>query len=101
MSILRAARHHDLPVIAGARMFQGLPTRRELLAGLIGGGTAIAMFSRFALAQTPSRDPAARALDWEWLVGNWDVRNRRLRRRLAGDDQWDEFGGKSAAWLTM
>ncbi len=81
-------------------MFQGSPTRRDLLAGLI-GGTAISIFPKLALAQTSPRDPTARARDWEWLVGNWDVHNRRLRRRLAGDNQWDEFGGKSAAWLTM
>lgn len=82
-------------------MFQASFTRRDLLAGLIGGGAAISTLPKLALAQMPRRDLAARARDWEWLVGNWDVHNRRLRRRLAGNDEWDSFAGKSAVWLTM
>nr|WP_257389329.1 hypothetical protein [Tahibacter caeni] len=39
--------------------------------------------------------------DWAWLVGNWDVSHRRLKRRLAGSDDWEVFGGKSALWLAM
>jgi len=31
--------------------------------------------------------------DFDFLHGSWDVRHRRLRRRLAGDTLWDEFGG--------
>jgi hypothetical protein len=31
------------------------------------------------------------ARDWDFLVGQWRVRNRRLRRRFGGDKQWDEF----------
>ena len=41
------------------------------------------------------------AKDWEWLVGAWDVRHRRLRGRLSGSTQWDEFKGKSVVWTTM
>lgn len=44
---------------------------------------------------------SARTSDWAWLEGNWDVRHRRLRQRLAGDTRWDEFAGESAVWLTM
>lgn len=31
--------------------------------------------------------------DFDFLFGVWKVRHRRLRRRLAGDDSWDEFDG--------
>lgn len=39
--------------------------------------------------------------DWTWLLGNWDVSHRRLKQRLAGSDDWETFGGKSALWLTL
>lgn len=35
--------------------------------------------------------------DFDLLIGDWDVRHRRLRRRLAGDTQWNEFGGTMRA----
>jgi hypothetical protein len=31
------------------------------------------------------------AHDFDFWMGSWNVRNRRLRRRLAGADEWDEF----------
>jgi hypothetical protein len=31
--------------------------------------------------------------DFDFLIGRWMVAHRRLRRRLAGDDAWDEFAG--------
>jgi hypothetical protein len=33
----------------------------------------------------------ATASDFDFWVGSWDVRNRWLRRRLAGSDDWEEF----------
>ncbi len=33
------------------------------------------------------------ATDFDFLHGSWRVRHRRLRKRLAGDTQWQEFGG--------
>jgi hypothetical protein len=36
---------------------------------------------------------AQHARDWDWLVGNWNVRHRRLKERLAGCTDWDEFNG--------
>lgn len=34
--------------------------------------------------------------DFDFLIGDWAVAHRRLRRRLAGDDSWDEFAGACA-----
>ena len=31
--------------------------------------------------------------DFDFFIGRWWVRHRRLQRRLEGDDRWDEFGG--------
>jgi len=29
--------------------------------------------------------------DFDYLVGNWNIRNRTLKEHLAGSDEWDEF----------
>jgi hypothetical protein len=39
--------------------------------------------------------------DFDFLVGHWDVRHRKLRRRLAGSDQWDSFAGTLVNWPVL
>ena len=39
--------------------------------------------------------------DWDFLVGSWNVRHRRLKMRLAGCTEWEEFPGTSTLWLTL
>jgi len=39
--------------------------------------------------------------DWDWLLGNWDVFHSRLKDRLVGSTEWQEFAGKSAFWTAM
>ena len=34
--------------------------------------------------------------DFDFLIGNWTVRHRRLKRRLAGDTEWIEFAGPAS-----
>jgi hypothetical protein len=29
--------------------------------------------------------------DFDYLIGNWNIRNRTLKEPLAGSDEWDEF----------
>lgn len=41
------------------------------------------------------------ARDFDFLIGDWTVRHRRLRRRLAGDTQWDAFGGTMRARMIL
>jgi hypothetical protein len=31
--------------------------------------------------------------DWDWLIGSWNVRHHRLKARLAGSTEWEEFDG--------
>ena len=33
----------------------------------------------------------ATARDFDFLIGSWNVRNRRLRRRLVESEDWEEF----------
>ena len=37
------------------------------------------------------------AHDFDFWMGRWKVQNRRLRARLAGSDEWDEFEATSVA----
>jgi len=37
------------------------------------------------------------ATDFDFLPGEWNIHNRRLRERLAGSDEWDEFEATSVA----
>ena len=39
----------------------------------------------------------ATARDFDFFMGRWNVHNRRLRKRLAGSDEWDEFEATSVA----
>jgi len=74
-------------------------TRRDFIAAMsIAGGAAALGLPAFAAAQSGGKDPAH---DWDWLLGSWDVWHRRLKDRLVGSDEWEEFTGKSAFWLTM
>lgn len=36
------------------------------------------------------------ARDFDFLVGDWSVLHRRLKRRLAGDTEWLEFIGPAS-----
>ena len=36
--------------------------------------------------------------DFDFLVGRWRVTHRRLRDRLVGSDEWDEFDADFEAW---
>lgn len=35
--------------------------------------------------------------DFDFFIGSWKVRNRRLRERLKGSTSWEEFGGTTVA----
>ncbi|QAY79212.1 hypothetical protein [Sphingosinicella sp. BN140058] len=78
--------------------------RRDFLHA-VSAGLVAAPLAGTALSRQPERggdvDLAARAHDWDWLKGNWEVWHRRLKDRLAGSNEWQEFGGKSALWLAL
>ncbi len=40
-------------------------------------------------------DPAR---DFDFFIGAWQVRHRRLKQRLAGSDEWQEFDGHCRVW---
>lgn len=60
-----------------------------LLAGL-GAGDALAQDR----AAPPGEGKAAKG-DFDFFLGKWRVEHRRLRRRLAASNDWEEFGGET------
>jgi hypothetical protein len=44
------------------------------------------------MAELPGRE------DFDFLIGRWAVRARRLKERLAGCDEWIEFDAELNAW---
>ncbi|WP_192177816.1 DUF1579 family protein [Mesorhizobium amorphae] len=44
-------------------------------------------------ASRSDKDPADGRNDFDFFHGRWSVSHRRLRTRLAGDTNWDMFGG--------
>jgi hypothetical protein len=39
--------------------------------------------------------------DFDFFIGKWNVRHRRLRERLKGSTSWEEFDGVSTAQLIL
>ena len=49
-------------------------------------------------ATPPVIEPGAAVADFDFYMGTWWVRHRRLKERLEGSDEWEEFEGTSRAW---
>jgi hypothetical protein len=47
---------------------------------------------------TSTVEQRAGARDFDFWFGQWDVSNQRLRERLSGSDEWDEFDAMASAW---
>src|SRR5262245_49983248 len=45
----------------------------------------------------PARTVPDGRADFDFFVGTWQIRHRRLRERLKGSDDWEEFEGRSEA----
>jgi len=46
----------------------------------------------------PTVEPGRAVHDFDFYMGKWRVHHRRLKERLAGSDEWQEFEGTSEAW---
>jgi hypothetical protein len=46
---------------------------------------------------TPAAEPGSAVHDFDFVMGKWRVHHRRLKERLAGSDEWQEFEGSSEA----
>jgi hypothetical protein len=43
-------------------------------------------------------EPGSAVHAFDFYMGKWHVHHRRLKERLAGSDEWQEFKGTSEAW---
>jgi hypothetical protein len=50
------------------------------------------------VASTQTAEPRSAVHDFDFYMGSWRIHHRRLRERLAGSDEWQEFEGTSVAW---
>jgi hypothetical protein len=66
--------------------------RRDLLGLALATPTLIAAREAFA-AQAQATGPRGSIHDFDFFLGSWTVRHRRLRKRLAGNDGWETFDG--------
>lgn len=58
-------------------------------------------FTRTSMTPTPLPRLSDAHRDWDFLVGKWNAHHRRLRRRLAGNNDWDEFKGTLVNWPVL
>lgn len=82
-------------------------TRRDAIGAALFAGATSALIARAGTVTARPRAIAVGAAldrhrhDWDWLVGRWNVRHRRLDGRLVGSTDWQEFDGTSQLWLTL
>ena len=50
---------------------------------------------------TQAADQDTAVHDFDFLIGKWRVHHRRLKERLAGSDEWEEFAGTSELWMIL
>jgi hypothetical protein len=46
-------------------------------------------------------DSGSTVHDFDFYIGTWRIHHRRLKERLAGNDEWQEFEGTSRAWKIL
>lgn len=82
--------------------FDPFHTRRDALASMLMTGLAASLVTGARPAKAAAFKGAEATggppKDWDWLVGSWAVRHRRLKERLAGNTEWEEFDGSCVNW---
>jgi hypothetical protein len=76
--------------------------RHALITALLAAAAGPASAKAAAGIQPEPMAPQSPGLgDFDWLVGRWKVRHHRLKERLAGSHDWEDFDGTSQEWLTL
>ena len=80
-------------------------TRRHIIVSTIVGAATAGSIAETASAQTDTGTAGevhtGEPHDFDFLVGHWAVRHHYLRERLAGNNQWIEFGGTAVMWQLL
>lgn len=69
-------------------------SRRALLRGGVGVAAASALMHGIAAQAAPTSAAPRGANAFDFLLGSWSVRHRKLKQRLAGSIEWIEFPGE-------
>lgn len=77
--------------------------RRKLFAETLAGAAAAGLISTRAQYALAAEVPAegtdgGSPHDFDFFIGDWTVKHRRLKRRLVGSDDWQEFDGTCRCW---
>jgi len=70
------------------------PDRRTLLALALAAAPALGA-ARRSFAQDLGPPGGGSIRDFDFFLGSWHVAHRRLRKRLAGSDDWETFEGST------
>lgn len=85
------------------------PSRRDAIGAVLAVAGATAGLTT-ATNATPVEEgtatpiaagPTGNESDFDFLAGSWRVRHRRLKARLAGSTEWEQFDGTSTLWPTL
>jgi hypothetical protein len=90
----RAAVKAGLALVVGAAPFAPAPTA---------DATALSRSNRetVPLPVRSNRMSTSEANDFDFLLGKWRVRHRKLKQRLVGDTEWWEFDGETNFWSIL
>ncbi|MGN7918114.1 MULTISPECIES: hypothetical protein [Lysobacter] len=72
--------------------------RRRLLQWSLAAVPGLMLLGTAAGAEKATKENARRAgaeRDFDFFLGSWDVKHRRLKKRLAGNNDWEEFEGST------
>ncbi|WP_408949980.1 hypothetical protein [Lysobacter sp. Hz 25] len=72
--------------------------RRRLLQWSLAAVPGLMLLGTAVGADKATKEDAGRAgaeRDFDFFLGSWDVKHRRLKKRLAGNNDWEEFDGST------
>jgi hypothetical protein len=78
-------------------------SRSPALAGVLAAalGSSVATQASQDNPQRIAAPDLSGVHDFDTRVGKWRVKHRRLKERLAGSTEWEEFDGTQTAWSLM
>lgn len=86
---------------AHAAALQALPDLAGDLAPWLVAAPEVRRLEATARSALSARGDAAQASDFAFFTGHWRVAHRRLKERLSGSTEWEEFGGVCTVLPTL
>ncbi len=79
------------------------PDRRRImqLSLLASAAGLMPLSDALAALPEPNSGLAGPSHDFDFFVGSWSVKHRRLKQRLVGSQDWQEFDGTCRCWSLL